>query len=432
MKYLRLNFLLALTSVFFLTISCGDSSDSNNVFEPPQATGAQAETSDRNEFEPIQTSFKEEHLEQLTLQPGFSINVFADDLNNPKTLVTAENGDTYVAEGAAGNIILLRDTNNDGQADYRETVASGIKEQEAAIYGLTIGNGQLYMSTNKEVFRATIQEDGTLAEIQQLASDLPDTGETPNRAMAFGPDERLYLAIESTCNACPEVNNESASILRFSPDASSREVYAKGLRNTFALDWHPITGQLWGMDHATDWQGNDLPPDELNAIDEGFNYGWPVCYAKQEIDQNYFEQAPEGISSSEYCEQTEPSVLEAEAHSAPMMMTFYDGSQFPEEFTNDGFVTMRGLSNRFPVNGHKIVRVIFDEEGKPEKFEDFVSGWLIENGSAQFGRPMGLTMTSDGSLLMSDDDNGIVYRISYDEENIEVDEEDEGNVLIVQ
>jgi glucose/arabinose dehydrogenase len=362
---------------------------------------------------PATKDFAEERMQKLKLKPGFRIEVFARGFKGPRSMVVAPNGNIYLAERKAGKVILLRDINGDGKADQQREVMSGLNEDLQGVHGLAIGKGRLYMVTDRELYSAKISADGSLTDRRKLISDLPDGGQHPNRTMAFGPDGRLYLSIGSTCNACPEPNKEAATMLRFDESEKKREIFAQGLRNTIGFAWHPLTGELWGMDHNTDYRGNDLPPEELNRLIQGRHYGWPECWGKQQVDWSYHEEPSNQDSRSAFCKSTEPSVLEYEAHAAPMMMVFYTGKQFPAEYKNDALVAMRGSWNRNPPYGYKIVRIKYDSQGKPLAFEDFVSGWLLENNESHFGRPMGLAVTRDGALLMSEDENGIIYRISY-------------------
>jgi membrane associated rhomboid family serine protease len=253
--------------------------------------------------------------------------------------------------------------------------------------------------------------NGTEGKLQTLIDDIPDAGQHPNRTIAFGPDKMLYLSVGSTCNACDEPNKEHATLLQVQPDGSKRNIYAKGLRNTIGFAWHPQTRELWGLDHGSDWRGNEQPPEELNLIKQGADYGWPFCWGDRRPDV-YLSADPDGATKKEYCAKTESPVLTYTAHSAPLALMFYTASQFPTEYRNDAFVTMRGSWNRNPPSGYKVVRIRY-ENGKPVKFEDFVTGFLTKDGKAQFGRPVGLATAPDGSLFFTDDTNGVIYRVSY-------------------
>lgn len=356
---------------------------------------------------PEQLEFDESLLKQLKLPAGFQINVFAQDLGNPRNLAIAPDGTIYVTRREEGDIIALRDTNKDGRADSQETVASGFPY----VNGITIQKNRLYFVTDRQLYVANLQQGGKISKPQQLIGDLPDGGQHPNRTIAFGPDGALYISVGSSCNACDESNDEHATMLRVQPDGSKRTIFAQGLRNTIPFGWHPQTGEFWGLDHGTDWRGNDQPTEELNLIQKGQHYGWPFCWGDRQPDV-YLSADPEGATKKEFCQKTQPPALTYTAHSAPLAMTFYTASQFPAQYRNDAFVTMRGSWNRNPPVGYKVVRLRY-ENGKPVAFEDFITGFLNQEKMTQFGRPVGIATTPDGSLLFTDDTNGVIYRVSY-------------------
>jgi glucose/arabinose dehydrogenase len=356
---------------------------------------------------PQQLKFDESLLKQLNLPAGFEINVFAKDLGNPRNLAIAPDGTIYVTRREEGDILALRDSNKDGRADTQQTVASGFPYAN----GITIRQNRLYFVTDRELYVADLRPGGKISKPQQLIGDLPDGGQHPNRTLAFGPDGALYVSVGSSCNACDESNEEHATMLRVQPDGSKRTIFARGLRNTIPFGWHPQTGEFWGLDHGTDWRGNDQPPEELNLIQAGQHYGWPFCWGDRQPDV-YLSADPEGTTKKEFCAKTEPPVLTYTAHSAPLAMVFYTASQFPAEYRNDAFVTMRGSWNRNPPVGYKVVRLRY-ENGKPVAFEDFITGFLDDKKLTQFGRPVGIATAPDGSLLFTDDTNGVIYRVSY-------------------
>jgi glucose/arabinose dehydrogenase len=220
----------------------------------------------------------------------------------------------------------------------------------------------------------------------------------------------MYITVGSTCNACADSNPENATILRANADGTGRIIYANGLRNTIGFGWHPQTQELWGLDHGIDWLGDDQQEEELNLIKQGAFYGWPYIYG-----DGRYNPHPRPMGDTTYADilakTTLPSLL-YEPHAAPMGMIFYTGSQFPAEYQNDAFATMRGSWNRTKPSGYKVVRIHF-ENGKPVSAQDFVTGFLVNNNQAQFGRPVGITMHTDGSLLFTDDNNGVIYRVSY-------------------
>ena len=360
--------------------------------------------------EPALVAATDERIAQLRVPAGFTITKYADQLGKPRQLTTSESGNVYVTNREAGTVTLLRDINADGKADQKQVVAT-IK----GVHGLTIYGGKMYLVSVKEVYSATINGDGTLGTPQQLINNLPDAGQHPNRTIAFGPDGLMYLTVGSTCNACAEPNAEHATILRANPDGSGRKVFASGLRNTIGFGWHPQTKEMYGFDHGIDWLGDDQQKEELNLIKQGAFYGWPYIYG----DGNY-NPHPRPMGDTTYAQilaKTTLPALSYDAHAAPLAMVFYTSatttaSGFPTEYQNDAFVTMRGSWNRSQPSGYKVVRAHF-ENGKPTRIDDFVTGFLVDNNSSQFGRPVGITTLPDGSLLFSEDNNGVIYRVSY-------------------
>jgi glucose/arabinose dehydrogenase len=226
----------------------------------------------------------------------------------------------------------------------------------------------------------------------------------------------LYVSIGSSCNDCAEAGKDRATLQRFNLGGTGRTVYARGVRDTIGFGWHPETRMLWGADNGSDWKGDGVPPEELNQISEGGNYGWPLCYGKRVVDTATTSEPKQVIgkemSKEDYCAATVGSVLEFPAHYAPIGMTFYNGQQFPAEFRGDAFVAFHGSWNREAAEGYKVVRVRF-RNGQPTAYEDFLTGFLTDSGRSFLGRPAGIAVAADGSLLVSDDTGGVLYRISY-------------------
>jgi len=361
-----------------------------------------------NVFKPDKVAVAPQRLAGIKAPEGFSVSVFAQGLKNARILAVAPDGTVYVSRRDQGDVVMLRDQDGDGKADGGGVIVAN----RSGAHGLAIHDGSLYLVTVKELFKAPIKPDGTLGPLEMLIGDLPDSGQHPNRTMAFGPDGMLYLSVGSTCNACNESNPENATLLRISPNGKNRTIFASGLRNTIGFGWEPRTGELWGMDHGIDFLGDDVQPEELNKIERGKQYGWPHIWGVDGVNP---QSTPIGeISKAQWKALSTPMTLGYTAHAAPMQMVFYTGGSFPSEYNGDAFVTMRGSWNRNPASGYEIVRVRF-ADGKPQKFEPFVSGFLTDGGKTHIARPVGLAMAKDGALLMSDDANGVIYRIAYRE-----------------
>lgn len=370
------------------------------------AAGAAGAPGDRDVFRPELRDFDEAYLDELSLPDGFTIEVYATNLKHARML--AVHGDhVYLTRPQQGDVLRLVDADEDGVAESQVSVVTDLKQ----VHGIAFSGTNIFLATDKQVYRGDVNDAGNVVDLEPVGQELPDGGQHPLRTLGIGPDDMLYISVGSNCDACEQNDPELAAMLRANGDGTQRTVFASGLRNTIGFGWHPDTGQLWGMDHGSDWRGNDLPPEELNRIQSGKDYGWPYCFAKREVDPIIDD--PVGTTKEAYCADTAPSVAEYQAHGAPIGMVFYDSDGFPEEYEGDAFIAMHGSWNRFPPTGYEIVRLRFDD-GTPVGFESFVSGFLIEDGEAIFGRPAGIAVAPDGTLLFSDDANGVVYRVSHD------------------
>lgn len=357
-------------------------------------------------FRPAVAPASDANIAQLKVPQGFIVKKFAGELGKPRILAISSNGNVYASDREAGIVMMLKDQDGDGISDSKATVAT-IKQA----HGLFIHDSKMYIAAVREVYVANINADGSLSSPQLIISDLPDGGQHPNRTLAVGPDGLLYISVGSTCNSCPEPNKMNATMVRSNLDGSNIKVFAKGLRNTIGFGWHPQTAELWGMDHGIDWLGDEEQVEELNAIKQDANYGWPYIHGAGKY--NPTTERPEGDTTyNQYLKLTTLPTLPYQAHAAPMQMAFYTGSTFPAEYKNDAFIAMRGSWNRSVPAGYKVVRLHF-ENGKPVRFEDFLTGFLINNNKSHFGRLVGVAVHPDGSLLVSDDTNGVIYRISH-------------------
>lgn len=370
-----------------------------------QGDGTQFSTN-INIWKPNKVEPTPERMRAIKAPSGFSVTPFATGLKNVRIIAVAPNGDVYVSRRDQGDVLLLKDANGDGRADGAPVTVAN----RAGAHGLAIRDNKLYLITAKELFVADIQSDGRLGDLKMLIGDLPDAGQHANRTIAFGPDGMLYISVGSTCNACNESNPENATLLRASPDGKQRSIFASGLRNLIGFAWHPQTGELWGFDHGIDFLGDNQQQEELNKIEMGKQYGWPHVFGNNEV---YPQSTPQGeISKEEWKKRSTPMVLGYTAHAAPMQFVFADKSAFPAQYRGDAFVTMRGSWNRNPASGYEIVRVRF-ENGQPKGIEPFVTGFLTDGGKTHIARPVGLAFAKDGSLLMADDANGVIYRVAY-------------------
>lgn len=355
--------------------------------------------------EPATRSATPARVNSLQVPEGFRVSVAARGLRNARIMAVDRSGTIFLTRREQGDVLALRDTDRDGDLDSRRTVARGLPY----VHGIALDRGYAYLVTDRELYRGRVRA-GRIGRLDVLTRALPDAGQHPNRMLGFGPDGSLYISIGSTCNVCDETNRLTATIVRARPDGTRRKVFATGLRNTIGFDWHPETDALWAMDMGADWRGDEQPPEELNQIDRGKHYGWPFCYGPRQPDR-LFVTDPPGLTKASFCARTEAPVLTYAAHAAPIDFEFYEGRQFPAEYRGDAFVTMRGSWNRGTPVGYEVVRVRY-EGARAVAIEDFLTGFLIEDGRAQFGRVAGLAEDRDGSLLVAEDTNGVIYRVS--------------------
>lgn len=345
----------------------------------------------------------EPDVSQLHVPEGFRLQKFARNLGNARILAISPEGTVYVSRREQGDILMLK-VGPDGLAAGKPVVVAS----RSGMHGITFHGSQVYLATVHEIFRADVLPDGRFGPLEMLVHDLPDAGQHHTRTVQFGPDGMMYVSVGSTCNEGKEPNPENAALLRLSPDGKRRKIFAAGLRDTIGWGWQPFTGELWGLDHGIDWLGDDLQPEELNHIQEGRNYGWPFLFADNKINPHL--DPPAGIEKSELLKTSTPMTMGYTAHAAPMQLSFYNASQFPAEYRGDAFVSMRGSWNRRPPSGYEVLRLRF-KDGQPSGFEPFVTGFLTPEG--QYGRPCGNAVAADGSLLFTDDRNGVIYRVSY-------------------
>lgn len=356
-------------------------------------------------FKPAKVEATPQRIAQIKAPPGFKVTAFAKGLKNARIVAVAPDGTIYVSRRDQGDVLMLK-MNAAGESEAPPVTVAN----RSGAHGLAIHDGKLYLATVKQVFVADILADGRLGPLQMLIKDLADAGQHADRTLAFGPDGQLYISIGATCNACNEDNPENATIVRASPDGKSRSIFATGLRNTIGFDWNPTTGELWGLDNGIDFLGDEAQPEELNKIELGKQYGWPHIYGDGGINPQ--STPPGGITKDEWKARSTPMVLGYTAHAAPMQLIFYTGAMFPKEYQGDAFATFRGSWNRAKASGYEIVRIRF-ANGQPQAFEPFVTGFLTDNGRTHIARPVGLAMARDGSLLMADDANGVIYRVAY-------------------
>lgn len=339
---------------------------------------------------------------ELRTSPGFSIEVYAQGLAGPRFIHFGPDGALYVAEREADRILRLLDEDGDGQADRQQVFADEVNSPHSLVYH----QDSWYIGVPSGVIKLTdLDGDGEADGRETLIADYP-TGGHSTRTVLFMPDGRMLVSLGSSCNVCREQDPRRAAILSYQgPSAQGEQIYASGLRNAVGLTLQPTTGELWATNNGRDFLGDNLPPDTLWRVQQGFDYGWPRCHSGRIVDPEYGKAGD--------CDSIAEPALEIQAHSAPLGLIFYDGDQFPPAFQGDLFIAYHGSWNRSIPTGYKVVRIPFENGRIAGQAQDFAWGWLSEAGDAVSGRPVGLAVGPAGSLYVSDDSGGKIYRISY-------------------
>ncbi len=339
----------------------------------------------------------------LQLPPGFEANVYAQDLSGPRFIAFGPDDALYAADRGNNRIVALPDADGDGQADEFRAFAEGLDQPHSLAYH----EGAWYVGIPSGIVRLVDADGDGRADSQEiLIDDYPTDGAHRTRTVSFLPDGRMVVSIGSSCNACVEEDPRRAAILVYDgPEAMGERLFATGLRNAVGLAIHPETGQLWATNNGRDMMGDDFPPETVYIIEKGLDYGWPYCHSGDVID-------PE-LGGPDACRDVGRPVVQMQAHSAPLGLTFYTGDEFPEEYQGDLFIAFHGSWNRSEPTGYKVVRLPLDGSRPAGPIEDFAYGWLDEESGQASGRPVGLAVGPDGALYVSDDKGGFIYRIIY-------------------
>lgn len=336
--------------------------------------------------------------EDIKLPPGFNINVYAEKLKGPRFMALSPDRVVFVTEIKSGYVMALPDRNNDGHTDEYLIKAKFLRQP----HGIAFYKDWLYVGEYHQIVR--FKYNGYKEELgtkEVIVPNLP-TGGHRTRTVIFGKDNKMYVSIGSSCNVCDEKDRRRAAVMQYNPDGTGGRIYAAGLRNSVGIVFNYTTGDIWGTNNGRDWQGDDLPPEEINIIKDGKHYGWPYCYGNRIPDPD--------MGDPEICKKTQPPAFEMQAHSAPLGLRFYNGTQFPKEYQGDLYVAFHGSWNRSTPTGYMVVRIKI-KDNIPVSIEEFAHGWL--DGTRKTGRPVDILITQDGSMLVSDDYGGKIYRISY-------------------
>ena len=388
MKFKTLFKVLILLSLAITSFSCKEKKHS--------------ESGDITSVEQIETSLP---LDRLNLPEGFKISVYAEGVDEARSMAMGDDGTLFVGTRTANMLYAIRDTDGDYVADKTIVLdttletPNGIAFKDGALYVAEVDRLLRYPDIEKQLDNPPTPE--------VIYDDYPDEFHHGWKYIAFGPDEKLYVPVGAPCNICDSavVDQRYASITRMDPDGSNREIVAHGVRNTVGFTWHPETDELWFSDNGRDMLGDDIPPCEINRVSEvGQHFGYPFCHGGDIKDPEYGDQRP--------CSDFMPPVQNLGAHVAPLGIKFYTADMFPEEYQGHLFVAEHGSWNRTLKVGYRITLIKL-EGNEAVSYEPFIDGWLDDETQDQFGRPVDLLLLDDGSMLISDDYGDAIYRVTY-------------------
>lgn len=349
---------------------------------------------------------------------GFEVTRFATGLGQPRVIVRAPNGDLFVAESGPGRVRVLRDADGDGKPEAEETFAAGLSRPFGiAFHPLGPDPQYVYVANTDSVVRFPYKSGDLKAtgEAEKIIADIPSGNEAVGggghwtRDLQFSADGKtLFVSVGSRSNATDDASEKRrADILAFDPDGKNERTYAWGIRNPVGLAIDPATGKLWTSVNERDGLGDDLVPDYITHVEEGGFYGWPWYYlAGSNQDPRHEGKRPELKEKV-----ITPDVL-LQSHSASLDLTFYDGRAFPEAYRGDVFAAEHGSWNRSHRTGYKVVRAPIEAGVATGEYEDFLVGFVTPDGDV-WGRPVGVATAKDGSLMVTDDASGTVWRVAY-------------------
>ena len=350
-------------------------------------------------------------LEKIILPEGFEIKIYADDVENARSMAISPSGTIFVGNRNEDNVFALKDTDGDNVIDKKYLITNKLKNMPN---GVAFHDGDLYVAEVNKIWKfENIEEnlsyadkfDEYLEEPILISDDFPSDRHHGWKYISFGPDGKLYVPVGAPCNICESRNEIYASITRMNSDGSNREIYVKGVRNTVGFTWHPETKQLWFTDNGRDMLGDNIPPCELNKVTEkDQHFGYPYCHGNDIGDPEF---------GGEYsCSDFVMPVQNLGPHVAPLGLKFYTGKMFPDEYKGDIFIAEHGSWNRSKKIGYRISRVKI-ENNKSVGYETFIYGWLDDDEQEAWGRPVDILILEDGSMLISDDKANAIYRVTY-------------------
>lgn len=385
---------LKLFSLFFLAVSFTQMNSCSN--EKKNNSGNNTNKLSQQELN------KKFEVEKLKVPPGFSINVYAE-VPNARSLCVTPAGTVFVSNRTGTSIYAVRDTNKDGLADIRYEVVKDFDTPN----GVAFKEGTLYFATVSSIYKLEDIEKRLANPPSPVLvyKDYPTDGHHGWKFIAFGPDGKLYVPVGAPCNVCEKKDPIYSTITRINPDGTGKEIFASGVRNSVGFAWHPVTKELWFTDNGRDNMGDDLPDDELNrAPVKGMHFGFPYIHQGNIKDPEFGE----GKDSSMY---TTPA-KNLGPHVAALGMRFYTGNMFLPEYKNQAFIALHGSWNRSKKSGYKVMLARINDKNEVVQYMPFAEGWLQPEEEV-IGRPVDVDFLPDGSMLISSDNNGVVYRVTF-------------------
>ncbi len=343
------------------------------------------------------------YLSELKMPEGFSVEVFAEGVENARSMDLSPSGTLFVGTRGKGSVYALRDEDGDFKVDKKYVLAEGLTMPN----GVAFRDGDLYVAEVSRILKY-VDIENHLADPPEpvvVFDGYPTKEHHGWKFIAFGPDGKLYVPVGAPCNICESDEEVYASITRLNADGTGMEVVQHGVRNTVGFTWHPQTGELWFTDNGRDMMGDDMPACELNhAPRDGMHFGYPYCHQGDVPDPKYGDKRN--------CDEFTPPAQKLGAHVAPLGVEFYTGAMFPEKYKNQILIAEHGSWNRSKKSGYRVTMVTL-ENGKPVSYEPFIEGWLNVKEDEPWGRPVDIEHLPDGSLLVSDDFADVIYRVSY-------------------
>jgi glucose/arabinose dehydrogenase len=335
---------------------------------------------------------------KLEAPQGLEVDYFARDLRGVRFMVLGPDGAVYASQPGLGRIVRLADTNGDGAADQTDAVLTGLNQP----HGMAFFRGSFYVAETGALKRFALGANGRPAGEGTTIATYPGGTGHSTRTVIVGPDSMLYLSIGSRCNICEGDVPTRAVVVQIDPASGGMRPYSIGLRNAVGLAVNPATKAIWVTTHERDNLGDDIPPEEIDILKDGGDFGWPYCWGNRQPNPEY--------SKPGRCDATIPPALMMQAHSAPLGITFLkSATQLPAAYQGDALVAFHGSWNRSVPTGAKVVRIRI-ADGKPVSYEDFVRGWQDASGN-RWGRPADVLVYKDGSILISDDTGNSIYRV---------------------